>query len=407
MKATTFHATLSALVIFMCSYDSLSAAEYSFSGFGTIGGAISDREANLQRTIDSSGSINRDSLLAVQFDAKLSEQWSITSQLLIAPQTDSDSGYEPQLKWTLISYRPANDWLIRLGRLSLGGLLNQQNMDVGVSYDMARLPNEVYLLSSSYDFDGLSIAKTWNMAEHEVTLDGSFGVQQRDFRAYLDGSGYSTYYSADITGGGLVLTVSDFDQSMYRVGWHVTKVEPDMYPGLLTKYYFTPIGNGYYTLSGFGYDESVTAHTFFLGGRVPIGNFLLSAEGTLFKIDEAESIPTTIAAYLSISRKIDKWTPYVTYAQMWSDTDTWKKVKGATPVPQYEITQEKLDNTASAMAVYQQYSIMLGTSYAVSPKQKIKTELMFTHVGDHSSMIDGDLSHETVTVFSVSYNFAF
>ena len=120
---------------------------------------------------------------------------------------------------------PTNDWLIRAGRLSLGGLLNQQNLDVGVTYDMARLPNEVYLISSSYDFDGLSIAKTWSTTGYEITLDGTFGMQNRDYRVYNNASGKSDYYSGDITGGGLVLTVTDYDQTMYRLGWSIHELD--------------------------------------------------------------------------------------------------------------------------------------------------------------------------------------
>ena len=69
-----------------------------------------------------------------------------------------------------------------------------------MTYDMARLPNEVYLISSSYDYDGLSIAKTWDTGGHEITLDGSVGMQKRYYRSYYNASDRPTYYSADVTG---------------------------------------------------------------------------------------------------------------------------------------------------------------------------------------------------------------
>ena len=384
------------------------AFDYSISGFGTLGGAISDNSIRYQRFIDNDGTVKRDSLLGVQFDAKLNDKWGFTTQLILAPSTDDDDVITPQLKWTMISYRPTNDWLIRAGRISLGGLLNQQNLDVGVSYDMMRLPNEVYLLSSSYDFDGLSIAKTWNTTDYEVTLDGSLGMQNRDYRTYYNSSDKAVFYSADVTAGGLILTVTDYDQAMYRAGWHYTKIDPDASKGLLSEYTFMELGGGLYTLGQPIYKSDTYGNTFFLGARFPLGGFLISAEGTAVIVEDFDVGPPTFAGYISASRKFGNWTPYLTYAQTWTDgLDTWRKVQGATAVPALGVTQEVIDDGASAMAVYDQNSWMLGTSYAFSPKQKLKAEVMLTHVGDRSAMFDGSIENENVMVYSLSYNFAF
>lgn len=384
------------------------AAEYAISAFGTLGGAISDQSTTYQRYIDDTGTLMRDSLLGVQLDAKFNDQWGAAAQVLIAPRTDEDTGLDPQCKWTFLSYRPANDWLFRLGRLSLGGLLNQQNMDVGVSYDMARLPNEVYLLSSAYDFDGMSIAKTWNTSDYEITLEGSFGVQDRDFRAYGNGSETAAYYSTEVTGGGLVATLSDFDRTMVRIGWHLTEIDPDDAKGFLSKYNFVPLGDGRYTLGAPDYTSRVKVNTFFLGARVPLGEFHVSGECTAVRPADVDPAPPNISAYISVARKFGNWTPYLTHARIWtSEMDTWRRVRGASPLPQFGISQINIDDGASSMAIFDQDSSMLGLIYAFTPKQKLKAEVMSTHIGERSAMFDGDLAHENVMVYSLSYSFAF
>lgn len=405
-SAEIFRRALCSCLGLVCSTN-VQAVEYSVSGFGTIGAAISDKGTVYQRYIDTTGTLMRDSLLGLQLDAKFNKQWGAAAQVLIAAPTDDDTGVKPQLKWTFLSYRPSDDWLFRLGRLSLGGLLNQQNMDVGVSYDMARLPSEVYLLSSSYDFDGLSIAKTWNTADYEITLEGSFGVQSRNFRVHRNASETSLYYSADITGGGLVVTISDFDRAMVRAGWHVTEIDPDDHSGFLSKYNFIPLYGGAYTLGQPDYVPTVTGNTFFLGTRMPLGAFTVFGECTVVLPHNVDPAPSTLAAYVSVSRKFGNWTPYLTHARMWTDgTDVWRKVQGATPVPGF-VTQAAIDDAASTMAVFDQSSWMLGTSYAFTPKQKLKAEVMRTHVGERSAMFDGSIAHEDVMVYSLSYNFAF
>jgi hypothetical protein len=350
----------------------------------------------------------RDSLLGVQLDAKFNEQWGVTAQVVLASSPDEDDVIEPQLKWTLLSYRPTDDWLFRLGRLSLGGLLNQQNIDVGVSYDILRLPSEVYLLSSSYDFDGLSIVKTWNVFDYEITLDGSFGMQNRDYRGYYNGSKKTFFYSGDVIGGGFIATVSDFGRAMYRAGWHITEIKSDDGDAILSQFTFRELGAGFYTLGNPIFISSTTVNTFFLGSRIPLGAFLLSCEGTAIIPQDFDAAPPTYAAYISVSRKWEQWTPYLTYAQSWTDgLDTWRKVQGASNVPQFGITQTLIDDTASAMAIYDQNSWMLGTSYSFTPRQKLKAEVMLTHVGERSAMFDGAASHENVTMFSLAYTFAF
>ena len=384
------------------------AFDFIYSGFGTVGAAISDHEGKYQRYLDDDGTFMRDSLLGLRLDGKFNEQWAVTTQIVLMASDDEDDVVEPQLKWTMLSYRPANDWLIRAGRLSLGGLLQQQNLDVGVTYDMARLPSEVYLLSSAYDFDGASVTKTWNVGDYEVALDASFGMQNRYYRTYHNGVDQEVYYSADITAGGLVLTINDYDQTIYRLGWHLSEIDPDEPDEILSKYTFVPLGYGMYTLGSPEYTATTNVNTIFVGAQVPLGGFLLSGEGTALIADDFEAGPPTYSAYISLSRKIDKVTPYITYAQTWtSGLDTWRQVKGATPVPQYGISARTIEDAASAMAVYDQSSWMFGASYSISPQQKIKTEVMITHVGERSAMFDDDIAHENVTVFSLSYNFAF
>lgn len=383
------------------------AAEFSFSGFGTLGGAISDESITYQRYIDDNGTLMRDSKLGAQADAKFNQYWSATAQVMLAPRIDNDNGIEPQLKWTFLAWRPSDAWLIRVGRLSLGGMLYQQNMDVGVSYTMARLPQEVYLLSYGYDFDGLSISRTWNTEDHEIVLDGSLGMQNRPFRTYLNGSEYPVYYTGDVVSGGLVLTVTDYNKAMFRAGWHLMEVAVDGAESY-TDMHFTPLGGGLYTLGPPNYISRFQVHTLSLGARYPLGDYLVSGEVYVAVVPDNDFAPNLYAGYVCVERTFGRWTPYLAHARSWAgDFDQLREVRGAVPVPAYGISQALIDDTASALAIYEQSSLMLGTAYALSAKQKIKTEVMVTHVGERSGMVDSDMAHENITVFSLSYNFAF
>jgi hypothetical protein len=67
----------------------------------------------------------------------------------------------------------------------------------------------------------------------------------------------------------------------------------------------------------------------------------------------------------------------------------------------------RYQDAASSIYVYDQQSWMLGTAYQLSATQKIKAEVMQTHIGETSALIDGAVSNQDMLVYSLSYSFAF
>ena len=114
----------------------------SYSAFGTLGAAVSDRDYNYQRFINSSGTVKRDSVFGTQVDAQFNPEWSGTLQLKAAPATNADSRWALTASWAFLSWRPNNDWLVRAGKVRIPLYLFSENLDVGQSYDFARMPTE-------------------------------------------------------------------------------------------------------------------------------------------------------------------------------------------------------------------------------------------------------------------------
>ncbi|MBT9520536.1 MAG: hypothetical protein IV101_06545, partial [Dechloromonas sp.] len=119
------------------------ALDLTWSGFGTVGFAQSDKSYKYQRFIDNHGTFKRDTILGGQLDARLSQQWSATIQAKLAPSDHNDTDWQTSLAWAFVSWRPSDDWLIRAGKIRLPLMLNTENNDVGATFDFARLPQEV------------------------------------------------------------------------------------------------------------------------------------------------------------------------------------------------------------------------------------------------------------------------
>ena len=201
------------------------AAEFSTSGFGTLGYARSDRAYTYQRFIDDRGTLQRDSVAGLQVDARFDHGLGATVQVKAAARTDRDTGYEASIAWAFVSYRPSNDWLFRVGKQRIPLYLYSENYDVGASYDFARLPTEMYSITPSNDFVGASFGRVWKGSGGEWALDGYAGRSDTHYRFWLRdgvpgviGAG-PVIGDLSVKGIGLLLTHRTEQRSL-RVGVH-------------------------------------------------------------------------------------------------------------------------------------------------------------------------------------------
>lgn len=420
------------LVAFVLFPNVVAAADYSFSGFGTLGYTRSDTPFHYQRFIDDDGTLKRDSVSGVQIDGKLTSGIGFTVQAVAAPSTEREAGYEGKVAWAFVSWRPSNDWLVRLGRQRIPLYLFSQTYNVGVTYDFARLPTEMYSISPSNDFVGVSGSKTWETSTGDMVLDGYWGKSDLDVRFWLrDGlpplqPPTAIFRRLGIEGGGLVLTHRNSD-STYRIGISQVFISakgasntiPVTYP-FVSAY----AGGGYYQVDtnmigpGIPTIDRYKYRTLTLGADVAMGSgYRFISEVARSIVPDTHFSNQSMRGYVSLQKKLDKWTPYLTYAVLHSSSGQLKFYKkvNANKVPLSISGAAQINASqragADAMLVYDQHSLAIGTSYALSPTSKIKAELMRVRIGQVSSFVDAppgtNLRNQNINVISLSYSMVF
>ncbi|MGB4497477.1 MAG: hypothetical protein WBI40_02160, partial [Methylococcaceae bacterium] len=163
---------------------SLFGADVSLSGFGTAGFAMSDQHYKYQRFINDDGTFKRDSLLGSQIDIQFNNEFSATVQGKFAPSKEQESTWDASLVWACLSWRPTNDWLVRLGKQRVPMYMYSETMDVGVTYDFAILPIEMYSTAPNTDYLGGSVSKNWDTNWGELSLEGYLGEADASWRIY-------------------------------------------------------------------------------------------------------------------------------------------------------------------------------------------------------------------------------
>ncbi len=406
------------------------AEDVSLSGFGTLGYAQSNRAWTYQRFVDDGGTLQRDTRLGVQFDARLTPEWSVTAQAGLAPSINSDNQWDVSLPWAFLSWRPNNDLLLRAGKLRLPLLLYSENLDVGSTFDFARLPTEVYSLSPTSDVIGLVISKSWLGDPREVDLEAYVGRAESSWRIYTrdavpgsraQGAGFE---GIDLLLSGVLLTVREGD-SRYRLSAHRVDVRRKDGPMNVT-YPYVPIGGGlgYYQVSdlqpgpGVPTEKQVLNYTFTAGVELALPrNFTLVSEAMRRRVTRMTTGTDSWAAYVALLKRIGPWTPYVYSARIRSSADSralYTAMNGNT-LPDFVPNAAQLNAgqraAADGLTVFDQSSWAVGTSYTLAPGQKLKAEWLRSRTGSASAFVDaptGESSgHRTVDVFSLSYNFTF
>lgn len=413
-----------ACLLFSAASLSAHAVDYSLSGYGTIGYAQSDQENAYQRFIDKNGSFKRDTVLGAQLSARFNPEWSATLQAKLAPAADSDKDVKATLSWAFLSYRPTNDWLFRVGKLRIPFYLNSENADVGTTFTPARLPIEVYSTAATVDFAGASFAKTWQLKESELILDGYWGkANDASWRFYArdpngppvqltpDGAPGEFFAKLNTQSGGLRLSLNQGGNT-FLAGIHRAETTPRGSAALgPSTYVLGPdfgIGDYYVPAADALEITTTTAH---LGASIDLGHgFHTTGEYVRRKNSGSTLAPDSKGFYLTLQKGLGNWTPYLTYARLTTkNRGLYRAVNSAQPSPSPFNAYERA--IADTFVVYDQDTWALGTSYTLDSKNKIKAEWSVVKTGVASSFVDaapdGESGDQHINVFSLSYSFTF
>ncbi len=409
------------------------ALDLSVSGFGTLGYARSDQAFNYQRFINNGGTFRRDSVAGLQVDARFADKFGATVQVTEAPASDNDSHYRGVVSWAFLSYRPSDDWFFRVGKQRTPFYLYSQSYDVGVTYDFARLPTEMYSISPSNNFNGILASKNWSLASGDLSLDGYLGKSKFDGRFWLrdgipGGQGPGAAFRAFEFKGGIVALSYKRSEDTYRMAVvrGVGRVQdgapiPSSYPfvSLLP-------GIGYYqvdpSLPGPGVGTTSAFHNTIitLGADVSLDSgFRVIGEfaRTYLNQSNVDFANASSRGYVSLLKNVGKWTPYVSYAFLRSESaqiNLYNSVNNNTVpgfIPGAALINASQRVGADGMLTYDQSSWALGTSYSFSASSKLKGEWMRTRIGQVSSLVDAapgsNIRNQHINVLSLSYNFVF
>jgi hypothetical protein len=410
------------------------------SGFGTIGAARSDQPWTYQRFLRNRVSFERDTAFGLQADVALNRHWSATVQGKLAPSSRSDSKWRLDSEWAFVAWRPNNDWLLRAGKFRVPFQLRSEVMDVGQAYDEARLPSEVYSAPPTSNFRGLYVSRNLEMGDAELNVDFYVGNDntvkrqwvREDLRSLVAGdpplyAAGPVFRKMGMAPKGLVVTWRT-PKRVLRAGLHHIKVKLDS--NLTNDSVGTPAwvqvvpGLGYWQTSnlipgpGIGDSKRFSEWALTLSGEwYGSQGWRMAADFVRVWQRHSERVQDEWGGALTVYKTIGRFVPYgsLSTARSPGINGDWARTLDASTVPSTlpgaDLLNGAMHTAADMVPIYDQQSLALGTSYALTPSAKVKLEWLHSRIS-MSSLVDlpaGEplYKRRKVNVLSASYSFVF
>jgi hypothetical protein len=299
---------------------------FSFKGFGTLGVVhSSEDEADFRGNVFQPNGAGRthewdlgvDSKLGGQVSAQFTDKVSGIVQLVA--QHQFDNSYRPLLEWANLKYQVTDGLSVRGGRIVLPSQLVSDSRFVGYAQPWIRPPQEVYFVSSITNSDGADVT-------YQSAIGGATNTAQA-FVGTSDAKLASGRVQAQPAWG--INDTVEIDSWTLRAAFISLNIdlEIDSFDPLLGG--LDQVGDAADAL-GFPV-AAVQAHAladnygtsdldiriYTIGANYDPGSWFAMAEYVHFNGDgfllDADS------GYVSAGIRIDKFTPYVTYAQLKTD----------------------------------------------------------------------------------------
>lgn len=158
-----------------------SAQSMQWSGYGTLAAYQAHGEGVRLRPDPSVANTAGDGQWRADGDTRLGLQarWSpldeVEAVLQAETRDDLDRHWKPELRWAYLAFKPAPDWMLRLGRQELPFLQHSETRSVRYAQPTVRPDPSIYSLNPGTPVDGVNLAWERPLAEGMLRAEGGWG----------------------------------------------------------------------------------------------------------------------------------------------------------------------------------------------------------------------------------------
>ncbi len=377
-------------VLLLFSVGSYSEDDWHFSGFASLGAGRIYDDGKKALDYENEWSFNSDSVIGLQLDKELSEQWSFTGQFVANGFNYSgDEIYTPELEWLLLRFQPTGDMTFRMGRIRNPIYYYSATLEVGYTYPWVRPSANTYASFSDplKHLDGIDFVYNTNHGDVDVEYQLIAGRSEADF------------YGLELTNHlvlGAIMTArwSDFMGRMNFGKVNTSIIDPATDTGLglaRTGFkdaaaYATSIGldqeaEDFLYISNNLESKRKDIEILTVGFMWEPGLWTLMTEALYFNNEDNNFSNDANGFFVSLAYQLENYTPYITYGEFHNDfadgiPDKIKETEALIPAGSLgglrAITSAALNDFDT-----EQETIALGVRYDFHAQANLKIEVEY------------------------------
>jgi hypothetical protein len=357
---------------------------FSLRGFGTVGVVHSSEDeadfTDSQLQANGAGHTRQwsptvDSRLGLQVTGRFISKLSAVVQVL--SEQNADGTFRPHVEWANIKYEPTPDFSVRFGRILLPTFLLSDSRNVGYANPWVRPPLELYSLLPITSNDGVDVSYRMRFGDFTNTVVATYG------KAGVDAPGGGRF---DVNRGWLVGDSLEFGAATVHASYEesidsVNVSGPNTLFGALEQ--FGPEG---IALTDRYYVDHKLMRNFTVGAEYNPSNWFVMGEWG--KRDSTTWLGRTTAWYASGGYRVVDFTPYVTYAEVVSDSNRSDPGLNAAAFPAYlagTVTSLNAGLNALLATLAVQNTISAGARWDFMRDVDVKVQYDHTRLGTGST----------------------
>ncbi len=317
---------------------------FKLGGFGTLGVShssqglgdyVPDGTFPKGPGLNSDWAAGNDSRIGVQMSANFTPK--ISAVLQVVSEYEADSNYQPGVEWANIKYSFTPDAYIRVGRIALPTFLYSDSREIGYSFPWIHPPVDLYRQLPMTNSDGLDASCRFEIGEAMNSIRMIYGSSKTD-------RPISTSTSKNLRG---IFDKLEYGPATLRVGYQERESS---------------------------YHSDLTGVT---GAWIPDSDLSIGASydtGDWFAISEwmqGKSTTKLNAMYFSAGRRINQYTPYLTYSR----NSPASFLPGFPAPTASEINRAKKSES----------TVSLGVRWDLMKNADVKLQLDQVHLSDNSN----------------------
>ena len=259
------------------------------SGFLTSGVTVSSENEPILESYEvvNEASFRNDTVLGLQFDTKLDDEWRMSAQLVA---NNAGNKFEVDADWLYVAWEPSYNTMIRAGRLRIPAYMYSDFFYVGNSTPWARLPQEVYGLVPQTRYAGIDLIQYFEIGDGRLMFQLFYG--QANENNMIAGIPNTTL---DQHLGGL--------KTMFEIsGFKLVATVVDVRPSFTAT--FPPLG----------LPDTLHAQFYNLGGSYSGESFEIISEVSFIEADKI--FGQVVSGYVTYVQNMGQYSPYVTLAHI-------------------------------------------------------------------------------------------